>query len=206
MPLCGSTPHLFLFRNLPAGLRTLNQLLLLVKAQCLQIQSPGAQPQSCPIDFSLTCFQYPEPLPHGPILILSIPCPSSTPHIKKSDLLSLQFKKTCNVLSPLDSLPPSRTLFCPHIPCTYKKISLFLKTHFPVISSQSLSHYPTNISDLSQHLYLSSIIALYYSYYILWFYVTVNYIILLTLLNQPWTLCSNLNNILLVHHQGSVNT
>lgn len=69
--------------------------------QCLQMQSPGDQPQSRPIDFSLTHINIQKHSPLSTLFKNTVPfqpylsfIPPSAPHIKQSDLLSLQFKKT----------------------------------------------------------------------------------------------------------------
>lgn len=162
------------------------------------MQSPGAQLQSCPINFSLTHFQHSQTPQHVPFLFLF---PLPRPYTKQSDLLYLRVNKnTCTIApGPTPSIQSTLSVLILHVP---------VKQILPILQDPFYCHFlpeafsvPHNyLFDFSQHLYLFSIIALYYSYYIILFYMTVNYIMLLTLLNQLWGLSSNLC------HQRSANT
>lgn len=61
--------------------------------------------------------------------------PSSAPHIKQSDLLSLWFKKTCLSVLPFTPGPLSSSeySFCPHNTCIYRtNTRCSLRTHYTV--------------------------------------------------------------------------
>lgn len=143
------------------------------------MQSPGAQLQSCPIDFSLTHFQHSQTPQHVSSLFL-LPLPS--PYTKQSDLLCLQFNKnTCAITpGPTPSIQSILSALILHLPILQDPFHChFLPEAF------SVPHY--YLFDFSQHSYLFSIVALYHSYPIMLFYLTVNYIIL-NLVKSVWGL------------------
>lgn len=180
------------------------------------MESPGAQPQSRPIDFSLTPWlTFKNTVPFQPYSRNTVPfqpylsfIPSSAPH-QQSDLLSLWFKKTCLSVLPFTPGPTAfiqNTLLPTHNTCIYRTntavpqdpytVTFFLK---PLLVTPLLS------------LCLFTSVPLFYSCSILQLldlvvlrdvnYIT-NCMILLTLLNQPQGLSSNWTINLPMHHQG----
>lgn len=159
------------------------------------MQCPGAQLQSRPIDFSLTHFQHSQTstawscfnlicLPSFHVLHTSIGvtyCPDSS----KKHVSTLTPRPTASIQNALSALTV-------HVP---------IKQILPVLQDPLYCHFLPKaflitplLSLWLPHLYLFSVIALYYSYDILLFYVSVSCTILLTLLNQLWGLSNNLDS------------
>lgn len=150
----GSSPHLLLFRNLLTSLHIVDGLLLFAQVECLQMQSPGAQPQSCPIDFSLTHIQHWKPPQNGPLSTLSVPCPfysthqavTSCPYGSKKYVSTLTpgpIPSIQNTLSALtvhvsikQILPvPQDMLYCYFLPNTFLSTSLLSLCLFHICTS-----------------------------------------------------------------------
>lgn len=79
------------------------------------MQSPGAQLQSCPINFSLTHFQHSQTPQHVPFLFLF---PLPRPYTKQSDLLYLRVNKnTCTIApGPTPSTQSTLSVLILHVP------------------------------------------------------------------------------------------